>query len=141
MRFKPTVSDADREQIKTLWAKGVSSGVIAASMGRTRSSVMGLVSRMKLPSRPTENTRPGYHWPTDTPRIRKKRPQPLPRPPVLPTEIITVGIPLISARDNQCRYPLWVDNGAPDFQVCGTVSVGVYCPKHFELCCTSRMAK
>jgi len=57
------VPDDIRKQIKLLWAKGFSAGVIAQKTGRTRSSVMGLVSRMKLPSRTTDIAHPRYNWP------------------------------------------------------------------------------
>jgi len=137
----PCLTPEIRAEVKALWQAGNSSGVIAKKLGRTRNSIIGLVMRMKLPKRITKTASPLYHRPKAIPRVRKKRPKPLSKPPIFALEIIELGIPMIATRDNQCRYPLWAENGAPDFQVCGTVSVGVYCPQHLELCCTSRMAK
>lgn len=106
----PLLTPEIRAQVKSLWEAGNSYGVIAKKLGRTRNVIIGLVTRMKLPKRPTNIVRPSYHSPRPKP---KQAP-----PPPLSADPIAIG-PLNTFPDtSSCRY-IAVDVSAGDWRCCG----------------------
>lgn len=118
--------DPVKEQIKALWQEGKSSGQIALIVGRTRNSVIGIVSRMNLPTRtglPRVRTKPRYRAPT--------APKPvLPPPPVDAPP--SLNLPMMELRAHHCQFPY----GDSDFRFCGhDRDLGsTYCSYHRALC-------
>jgi GcrA cell cycle regulator len=51
-----------------------------------------------------------------------------------PTGVVStpIGVPLVEIRDGLCRFPLWGNDGAPDFLMCGKAAPAgqVYCERH-----------
>lgn len=119
--------DPVKEQIKTLWQEGKSSGQIALIVGRTRNSVIGIVSRMNLPTRtglPRIRTKPRYRAPTT----------PKPVLPALPVDALpSLNMDLMDMKDGQCRYPY----GETKFVFCGqSATGGPWGPFHRAVCLT-----
>ena len=67
--------------------------------------------------------------------VIKKPSLPLPRSkaaPIVSASIQPVGVPMLEIAACQCRYPLWKDNGAPDYFMCGATTAleRFYCEGH-----------
>jgi len=138
-------TDERVEQLKTLWAEGLSASQIAKKIGGvTRNAVIGKVHRLGLsgraaPSRPLSR-------PARTPKPRVAAPvkakAPAPRKPVealmkapdpepLPNgEFATV----LTLKDSMCKWPLG-DPSSGDFRFCGHRSKpgDAYCEAHAQI--------
>lgn len=123
----------DLALLKELWLDGVSASKIAARMGRTRNSILGIVHRAKdLPKRTTTIA-----------RSCAQRGFPPPRKPVvdpgkiIPRDKLKPAEPPIYTRDlepHHCRFP-YDDPKAPDrggLRYCGLARSGAsqYCDSH-----------
>jgi GcrA cell cycle regulator len=119
------------ETLKQLWAEGLSASAIAKQIGGTRNAIIGKVHRLNLPRRKPAAPRP--------PRVKREKPPRTNRDarrdrrlagvwrwahpadkiktvtiPAARTDIplpVSLGIPLLALRDEQCRYP---DGGPRD---------------------------
>ena len=125
-------TDERVEQLKKLWAEGLSASQIARTMGGvTRNAVIGKVHRLGLSGRAvtTRSERPRY---TSHARPRPSRPA-LPEPVVIdepepaPGEFSTV----LSLNDRICKWPIG-NPGEPGFRFCGHKAVDgtPYCADH-----------
>jgi len=113
---------ARKEAIREMWADGWSGGQIADKLGVSRSSVIGMVDRMDLPSRKTSNPIP--------PRRPSK---PLPPEPVMPDEPVSLDLAMEQLTDKTCRYP---HGSQAPYSFCGqAVTVDPYCGFHHGVCC------
>lgn len=142
-------------ELKQLWAKGLSAGVIALRMqGFSRNAIIGKVHRLGLPGRatPIGKARLGGRKSVALQRARRKtKPQesirfgkvksyepvavaPLPPEPPKPSKLFK----LVDLEDNQCRFPFG-DPKSKDFGFCGCVKSpgSSYCPGHAHLCLTT----
>ncbi|MEE2525463.1 GcrA family cell cycle regulator [Hyphobacterium sp. HN65] len=143
-------TDERVEQLKKLWAEGLSASQIAKKIGGvTRNAVIGKVHRLGLsgraaPSRPS--SRPAR---TPKPRVtaaaasapakakapaaRKPVPPPVqaPDPEPLPNgEFATV----LTLKDSMCKWPIG-DPASGDFRFCGhrTKAGDAYCEAHAQI--------
>jgi GcrA cell cycle regulator len=137
-----TWSDPARvEQLKTLWADGLSASQVAARLGVTRGMVTGKVHRLGLnrpkpihPRRtvPRPRPMPAALIPAQRGRDQRGHLEPLPLPPPAATD--TPRVSLLDASDSACRWPCAeieaVAAGLPYY--CGLKKVpGLpYCPDH-----------
>lgn len=69
---------AELEQVRTLWAEGLTAGQIGERLQRTRNSVLGKVHRLNLPPRPSPLGPRGDGTPQRPKVPRPPRPAPLP---------------------------------------------------------------
>lgn len=119
------------EQLKKLWAEGLSASQIARTMGDvTRNAVIGKVHRLGLSGRATTNR-------TDRPR-RATIPKPMPKPVVAEPEIVQEAklqngeyATVMTLSAAMCRWPIG-DPGASNFHFCGhsTEAGSPYCAAH-----------
>ncbi len=124
--------------LKSMWSGGYSGTAISRALAtqgfdHSRCSVLGKASRLSLPHR-TTGARPAVPA-----KPRSKPPAKMALPSIAKADIPTIGIPLMLAKDGQCRFPLWLDAEMPDFPVCGALAAGTYCVGHKSL--TSAPAK
>jgi GcrA cell cycle regulator len=122
------------EQLKKLWAHGLTAGQIAFRLGSTRNAVIGKVHRLGLPGRLVLVRKP-----EDPNRIRRRKPVAHPKgivslpfvhstertrkAPIAPGEPIKVesSYPVhIDNRDmlKQCAWPLWGEGAAYSGLMC-----------------------
>lgn len=150
-------NDERVKELKQLWDKGLSAGLIATRMtGFTRNAIIGKVHRLGLPGRPTPigkfRTKSGTaaRRPVSRPKIDKIRSErvyitkqvlpaaPLPPEPPKPSKLFK----LVDLEDNQCRFPFG-DPKSKDFGFCGCVKAAgsSYCPGHAHLTSTAPNVK
>lgn len=121
-------TDERIEELKTLWADGLSCNQIARALGGvTRNAVIGKVSRLGLPGRASQaRPRPG-------PRVYQPRAVPPPKvvPIALDPFVFENGdvVTIENVVDGMCRYPIG-DPLTSGFRLCGNVCTGVYCDAH-----------
>lgn len=143
------------ERLKTLWAEGKSANQVAVDMacGFSRSSVLGKVSRLKLPARAKDvsHTTKAQRSDARGQRVNGNKGQPKanaivhnvramralpPRP--LPDDEIDAGIDashligIMSLNDSRCRWPMGPATGSAQL-FCGVKKsrhAGPYCPEH-----------
>ncbi len=122
------------EQLKKLWAEGLSASQIARTMGDvTRNAVIGKVHRLGLSGRATTSR-------VDRPR-RATIPKPQPKPVVSEPEIIEEATlengefaTVMTLSSSMCRWPIG-DPGSNEFHFCGnnTTAGSPYCSAHARL--------
>jgi GcrA cell cycle regulator len=144
------------EQLKKLWADGLSASQIAAELGGiTRNAVIGKVHRLGLSGRAKapssgiprpRKTRPPHMLRAARPSLRgntalarhaalayELAPEAEPEPI---ENIIPIGqrCSLLELNDSKCRWPIG-DPGSPDFFFCGGKPVGElpYCAYHARI--------
>ncbi len=119
------------EQLKKLWAEGLSASQIARTMGEvTRNAVIGKVHRLGLSGRATTSR-------AERPR-RATIPKPLPKPIIHePENVVEAKLDngefatVLTLNQNMCRWPIG-DPGSTDFHFCGQSTEGPspYCSAH-----------
>lgn len=152
-----TWTDERVEQLKKLWAEGLSASRIAAELGGvTRNAVIGKVHRLGLSGRvktsttpqqrPRRNARPnGPQRPASGPMTigataLKADPAPRPEPKAEPAPVEELVIPIseratiLTLTDSTCKWPIG-DPGTADFHFCGRRSdPGIpYCQHHARI--------
>lgn len=141
-------TDERIEQLKTLWAEGMSAGEIAREMGITRNAVLGKKDRLGLSKR-----RGGYANPAPDKvekRLRRRRMNFSPQAPRLlkaPTYIEphvekpVRPVTLLELNETTCRWPIGDPQDA-DFVFCGArPETGLpYCSKHCRMAYNPRDA-
>jgi GcrA cell cycle regulator len=140
-------TDERVEELKKLWAEGLSASQIAKKIGGvTRNAVIGKVHRLGLsgraaPSRPS--SRPAR---APKPRVAASTPVkskvPAPRKAVEPTVTAPDPEPLpngefatvLTLKDSMCKWPLG-DPASGDFRFCGhrTKAGDAYCEAHSQI--------
>jgi GcrA cell cycle regulator len=124
-------TDERVEQLKQLWAEGLSASQIAGRIGGvTRNAVIGKVHRLGLAGRATPTA----------PRPKSVRPspaEPVSRVTPLSLESLCHGVdrPTVSSiGGQQCKWPIG-DPAAEDFHFCGqpTTSSKPYCAYHSQV--------
>ena len=144
-------TDERCDELRRLWAEGKSASWIADAFETTRNTIMGKVSRLKLPKRATDPApRPKRRW-IRLPKATEPRPAPL-RPTEVPMAVkpstpshappraaerpvpLDQRCTLLELRDHHCRWP-YGDPRDPDFFFCGADVVDglVYCAKHARM--------
>jgi GcrA cell cycle regulator len=122
------------EQLKTLYASGMSGSQIAAEMGfLTRNAVIGKVHRLKLELRGKKISQGPAR-----PRQKSERKQKLPFVPCEPficadaPDVAPLHVSLLDLLPDDCRYPF----GDGPFTFCGHPKLfeGSYCKAHADLC-------
>lgn len=113
-------------EVERLWKDGQSGGEIAKAFGKSRCSVLGLIHRRGIvrPAKPRPQPKPA--------RARLVKAVTLPairlEPVVLSTPVVpsttSAGSrrPILEAKRNRCRFPLWHDQARPrsdEAFVCG----------------------
>lgn len=122
------------EQLKKLWAEGLSASQIARTMGDvTRNAVIGKVHRLGLSGRATTNR-------ADRPR-RATIPKPMPKPVVAEPEAVVEATlengdfaTVMTLSSTMCRWPIG-DPGSNEFHFCGnkTEAASPYCEAHVRM--------
>src|SRR5262245_53345962 len=143
-------SEAKVEELRELWASGISAGEIAKQLGRgiTRNAVIGKAHRLKLERRVERQAAAPRRYPTqrrkrvlsprlvlpDWPPRQPKPPAPPPEPPRPRPHKLT----LFELRSDSCRWPAELDNPKtfwdPTTHFCGATALEgqPYCAAHFN---------
>lgn len=128
--------------LRTLWLDGISARAIGARLGRTRSSILGKISRLGLVGqqprklravaprqRPRRKARPArtHVWQPRPQNIRPQRPEPV-------ADLAHAPAPRLLAvhelAPSECHWPY----GDQPILFCGAESFGlVYCPYHARM--------
>jgi GcrA cell cycle regulator len=124
-----------KDRIIALWGEGKSQGQIAEQLGVTRNTIAGHVSRIRaggtfLVSREPQKRSRIRRAPTPRrERARSSLPKPA-RPPEAPPpgDIVSLHVPFMELRRNQCRFPL------KDKTYCGLPTKGSWCAHHQTIC-------
>ncbi len=148
----PPWTDAEKEAVSALWAQTapvLSASQIGAAMGKTKSQIMGITRRLKLPQR-------GSPIPSDSP-TRRDRTGTTNKAPILrsvhrvagPPEMPKILAVFDAATDAQiearnravtrrgCEFPMWGHAERPTHRYCGARVVGgPYCDEHRRVCCS-----
>ena len=133
------------DEVKTMWANGVSAGQIAQRLGNgfSRSMILGKLNRegwlKQVRANVTEHQTRAQPLAV-TPEVKEQR-----RAASVPTfnrdvlamacELMpgALNIRMVDLGRNQCRWPMWhhKEKGAPDFPHCGLPrALGSYCAHH-----------
>ncbi len=138
-------TDERVEQLKTLWAEGLSAAQIANKMGGvTRNAVIGKVHRLGLsgratPAKPQRGRSLGMERKEDT--VSHKAPTPemksvIPEPEFIEPVVLASGdlTTVATIKNNMCKWPIG-DPARDDFHFCGqsTLSGKSYCAYHAHL--------
>lgn len=141
------------EQLKVLWAEGLSAGQIGAEMGVSRNAIIGKVQRLKLPGRATivrKPQEPGAPVRSDPRadagmirRIVKKVASPAEEGGVLETGALTdlppdqspSAVAFLARSHRQCAWPLNAVTPIDQHMACGSPRDGdhSYCRRHHRL--------
>jgi hypothetical protein len=130
---------ADDALLRKLWAEGLTSGTIAARIGRSRSAVLGRVGRQGLPKRggrlrkridqaaavPQQQASPLRPAPAKAMprapdaaphrgRTSLNSPTPPGSPPLGGAGAFSKGVLFGEAKSTQCAFPLWGDSISAD---------------------------
>ena len=120
-------------ELTKLWSEGLSGGNISRQMGVSRCAIMGKVRRLNLVP---HNDTPGWVRQPPTPHRSRSlavTPRAAPMPQPAPLELPPSDpVKLVETTSRHCRFPLWNENGWPDFPVCGRDKAegSVYCAAH-----------
>jgi len=138
------------EELKKLWADGLSASQIAKQLGGvTRNAVIGKVHRLGLsgratPSRPARRpskpSRPRTAPSTASSPVRTPRPAPVARPDTPPAPVEPKVLPsgelatVLTLKESMCKWPLG-DPSQASFRFCGrnTPSGNAYCEAHANM--------
>lgn len=128
-------TDDRHDELKLLWADGLSASEIGEKWGVSRNSIIGKVHRLKLPKR-AQDTHNG------SPVVKRKRKRvamwrpkpPLPPPDInaaLPFDQSLCAVTFMQLIDPHCRWPLG-DPQSSDFKYCGAQHLegSPYCARH-----------
>ena len=122
------------EQLKKLWAEGLSASQIARTMGEvTRNAVIGKVHRLGLSGRATTSR-------SERPRratIPKPQPKPVVAEPIMVKEATLENgeyATVMTLNATMCRWPIG-DPGSNNFHFCGngTAAGSPYCSAHAQM--------
>lgn len=135
-------------QLKALWADGLSCSIIGDELGVSRCAVIGKVQRLKLEPRQRGvnplrgRTKPMGRKPTGVQTVRRLKIKQNQAPRFKceqsiqydePTEPnVGQGCTLLELTAETCRWPIG-DVGHPDFYFCGALTDKTYCPYHTRL--------
>ena len=137
-------TDERVEQLKTLWAEGLSAAQIANKMGGvTRNAVIGKVHRLGLSGRATPaKPQRGRSAPElKTNGEARKAPQEevkpvIPEPEFIAPATLDTGdqVTVATIKNNMCKWPIG-DPATDDFHFCGqsTLSGKSYCAYHAHM--------
>lgn len=138
-------TDERVEQLKTLWAEGLSAAQIANKMGGvTRNAVIGKVHRLGLSGRatPAKPQRGCSLMEEKKEQTASARPAPRDMKPVIPEPDFTTPMVLdggdlatvSTIKNNMCKWPIG-DPAKDDFHFCGqgTATGKSYCAYHARM--------
>ncbi len=143
-------TDERVEQLKKLWAEGLSASQIAKQLGGvTRNAVIGKVHRLGLsgratPSRPTRRaakpSRPRTTTASTAPARAAPRPSPSAPPAPVEAPVEPAVLPsgdyatVLTLRDSMCKWPIG-DPSSSNFRFCGrkTGESSTYCDAHANM--------
>jgi hypothetical protein len=114
-------------ELKRLWVERKPYSAIAIALGPqfTRNAIASKCRRFGMKRTPI---------PSDERPKKKVNPR---KPKLVVIEAFEPScIPLLQTGFAECRYPLWGDDGSPDYEVCGN-SCGIvepYCEHHAKIC-------
>ena len=137
-------TDERVEQLKTLWAEGLSAAQIANKMGGvTRNAVIGKVHRLGLSGRATP-AKPQRGCTTTTTKapVETSIPTPtdvkpmIPEPEFIAPATLDTGdqVTVATIKNNMCKWPIG-DPASDDFHFCGQATTGgkPYCAYHAQM--------
>lgn len=128
MGFHPDPWTPEREdELRRLWVLGTTYAAIATALGPdiTRNAVASRCRRLGMKRTPLLH---------DVPKPKPTKASPV--KPVACEPFKSRGIPLLQIGVMQCRYPLWGDQGCPEYLLCGN-ECGIteaYCEHHARIC-------
>jgi len=145
-------TDERVEQLKKLWADGLSASQIAKQLGGvTRNAVIGKVHRLGLsgratpsrparrtakPSRPRTTTASTAPAARSTPRTSPSSAAPAPTPAPVEPAVLPSGdyATVLTLRDSMCKWPIG-DPASSNFRFCGRKTGGdhTYCEAHANM--------
>jgi len=133
------------EQLKTLWAEGLSAAQIANKMGGvTRNAVIGKVHRLGLsgratPAKPQRGRSQTAEKKTDAAGAKTVQPEVksiIPEPEFIAPLVLDTGdrTTVTTIKNNMCKWPIG-DPATDDFHFCGqsTLSGKSYCAYHAHM--------
>jgi len=121
-------TDEKIEDLKKLWAKGLSTAEIGRALGVSKNAVVGKSHRLNLKPRPS----PISGKPAEPAPVAKAKPKPKPRESEKIGDIIDLG-------PQMCRWPFG-DPGDDDFHFCGrqVAPSKPYCAEHCAVAYVSK---
>jgi hypothetical protein len=134
----------DKELILEMWKKGNSARDIAAAVGKTRNSIMGLIYRLRSKGLVGYRVEPVVKQKArPMPKNKVSRPPKMKKAPIPKVKPLkdSQPIPFYKLEHFNCRYI--VSDGMPkDFLFCGKVVLSApYCTDHRALCYTRDQAR
>lgn len=129
------------EQLRVMWAKGISAGIIGAEMGLSRRAVVGKVYRLKLdkratlvkkqragirdmrPSRRVSNPVGASGFQVKSTAVRRATPD---------ADVVPLHVSLDDLERGHCRWP-YGESLPYTFCGCEKIDKGPYCYGHSEL--------
>lgn len=136
-------NDERVEQLKKLWAEGLSAAEIGKRMDTSKNAIIGKAHRMGLPSRPSpirsktaakaKPKKPTQNKPEAAPVITPPKPKPkVEEKKVTPAAM--AASPVLTTKRGQCAWP-FSDPDKPDFHFCGkpALSGKPYCQEHYDI--------
>ena len=120
------------EQLKALWAEGLTTGEIGKRLGISKNAVVGKAHRLGLKGRPSPIKRDGAAT-AAAPVVAGETP-----PAAAPKARLKAKVPevkkiksLVDLSANTCRWPIG-DPKEPNFHFCGGNAIPgkPYCPEH-----------
>lgn len=129
------------EQLRVMWGKGISAGIIGAEMGLSRRAVVGKVYRLKLDKRATLVKKQRAGMRDMRPSRRVSNPvgpngfhvkSTAVRRPMPDAEVVPLHVSLEDLERRHCRWP-YGESLPYTFCGCAKIDKGPYCYGHSEL--------
>lgn len=118
-------TDERIEELKALWAEGLTTGEIGKRLGVSKNAVVGKAHRLGLKGRPSPIKRPGAATPTAAaPKPARPKPAEAKQPPAKIRSVVDLSA-------HTCRWPIG-DPKEATFHFCGAPCIPgkPYCAEH-----------
>ena len=127
-------TEQEQEAVRDQWNAGVSAAGIASHLGVTRSSVMGLIGRMRAAGAPLRGKDVAVKRAIKVRSVPKAPPvEPMPVEPMPEGEPESLGVSLLDLAPGHCRFPTHFEDGQHFFCGQDRGSGTLYCAFHQAL--------